>query len=157
MTFSLYAAIVPSYRQILGAVIGMLNKAEAFCATKGVPAVDIVGARLAEDMLPFAYQVKSTAVHSLGAIHGVRKGIFSPDTATPPQDFAALKTMIAETLAALEADSDRTNDVLVVCLIDDSASLYSARRTCRNFRLDGGCAHLWMASYVLASQGSVRQ
>jgi hypothetical protein len=24
-------------------------------------------------MLPFAYQVKSTAVHSLGAIEGVRK------------------------------------------------------------------------------------
>jgi uncharacterized protein len=103
MTFSLYAATVPSYRQILGAVIGMLNKAEAFCAAKGVPPVDIVGARLAEDMLPFAYQVKSTAVHSLGAINGVRKGIVSPDTATPPQDFAALKTMIAETLAALEA------------------------------------------------------
>jgi len=54
-------------------------------------------------MLPFAYQVKSTAVHSLGAIEGVRRGVFSPDMTPPPENFAALKARIAETLAALEA------------------------------------------------------
>jgi hypothetical protein len=54
-------------------------------------------------MLPFAYQVKSTAVHSLGAIEGVRKGVFAPDTTPPPETFAALKARIAETLAAIEA------------------------------------------------------
>jgi len=47
--------------------------------------------------------VKSTAVHSLGAIEGVRRGVFSPDTTPPPETFAALKARIAETLAALEA------------------------------------------------------
>jgi len=30
MAFSLYAATVPAYRQILGAVSGLLGKAEAF-------------------------------------------------------------------------------------------------------------------------------
>jgi hypothetical protein len=53
-------------------------------------------------MLPFAYQVKATAVHSLGAIEGVRKGVFSPDMTPPPQTFAALKAHIVDTLAALE-------------------------------------------------------
>jgi hypothetical protein len=53
-------------------------------------------------MLPFAYQVKSTAVHSLGAIEGVRRGTFSPDMSPPPETFAALKVRIAETLGALE-------------------------------------------------------
>ena len=47
-------------------------------------------------------QVKSTAVHSLGAIEGVRRGVFSPDMTPPPESFAALKARIAETLAALE-------------------------------------------------------
>ncbi len=103
MAFSLYAATVPSYRQILEAVSGLLGKAEAFCTEKGVVPHDIIQARLAEDMLPFAYQVKSTAVHSLGAIEGVRKGVFSPDMTPPPESFAALKARIAETLAALEA------------------------------------------------------
>ena len=103
MTFSLYAATVPTYRQILGAVSVLLGTAEAFCIDKGIDPRDIIQARLAEDMLPFAYQVKSTVVHSLGAIEGVRRGVFFPDTTPPPENFAALKTRIAETLAALEA------------------------------------------------------
>jgi uncharacterized protein len=103
MSFSLYAATVPSYIQILGAVAGLIAKAEAFCTEKGLTPQDILQARLAADMHPFTYQVKSTAVHSIGAIEGVRKGAFSPDTTTPPQDFAALKARIVETIAALEA------------------------------------------------------
>jgi hypothetical protein len=103
MAFSLYAATVPSYQQTLGAVAGLLATAEAFCAEKQLAPEQIIDARLAEDMLPFAYQVKSTAVHSLGSIEGVRRGVFSPDTTPPPQTFAALKTRIAETLAALAA------------------------------------------------------
>ena len=103
MSFSLYAATVPSYRQILGAVADLLGKAEAFCAEKGVAPREIIEARLAPDMLPFAYQVKSTAVHSLGAIEGVRRGVFSPDTTTPPDSFAALAARIAQAIGVLEA------------------------------------------------------
>ena len=103
MAFSLYAATVPSYLQILGAVADLIGKADAFCKEKSMTPEDIIQARLADDMQPFAYQVKSTVVHSLGAIEGVRKGVFSPDTTIPPKDFAALKGRVVETLAALEA------------------------------------------------------
>jgi len=102
MNFSLYAATIPSYQQILGSVSALLVKAEVFCAEKSIKHEDIIQARLAPDMLPFAYQVKSTAVHSLGAIEGVRRGVFSPDMTPPPETFPALKTRIAETLTALE-------------------------------------------------------
>jgi uncharacterized protein len=102
MPFSLYAATIPSYLQILGAVSGLLGKAEAYCNDKGIDHHDVIQARLAEDMLPFAYQVKSTAVHSLGAIEGVRAGVFSPDTTPPPETFAALKARVAETIIDLE-------------------------------------------------------
>ena len=101
MGISLYAATVPAYQQVLGSVSGLLDKAEAFCAAGGLAPEEIIQARLAPDMLPFAYQVKSTAVHSLGAIEGVRRGTFSPDMTAPPASFPALKTRIAETLAAL--------------------------------------------------------
>jgi hypothetical protein len=40
---------------ILGAISGLLGTAEAFCAEKGIAPEDIIKARLAEDMLPFAY------------------------------------------------------------------------------------------------------
>jgi hypothetical protein len=103
MAFSLYAATVPSYRQILEAISGLLGKAENFCTEKGIADHEIIQARIAEDMLPFAYQVKSTAVHSLGAIEGLRNGVFSPDTTPPPESFAALKARIAATLTALES------------------------------------------------------
>ena len=102
MAVSLYAATIPSYQQILGAVSGLLGAAEAFCMEKAISPEEIIKARLAEDMLPFAYQVKSTAVHSLGAIEGVRRGVFSPDMTPPPESFAALKTRIADTRKALE-------------------------------------------------------
>jgi uncharacterized protein len=103
MALSLYAATIPSYRQILGSVSGLIDRAESFCADKGLAPEDLIQARLAPDMLPFAYQVKSTAVHSLGAIEGVRRGVFSPDMTPPPETFAALKARIAQTVTALEA------------------------------------------------------
>jgi len=103
MAFSLYDATIPAYRQTLGAVAGLLVTAEALCEQQHIPPQDIIDARLAEDMLPFAYQVKSTTVHSLGSIEGVRRGVFSPDTTPPPPTFTALKARVAETLNALEA------------------------------------------------------
>lgn len=103
MPLSLYAATISSYRQTLGAVVGLLHTAQAFCAEKGMEAPELIQARLAPDMLPFAYQVKSTAVHSLGAIEGVRRGVFSPDKTPPPETFAALEARITGTLSALEA------------------------------------------------------
>jgi len=54
-------------------------------------------------MLPFAYQIKSCAVHSRGAIEGVRAGQFSPDMTEPPATLAALAQRLDETLAFLEA------------------------------------------------------
>ena len=103
MTFSLHAAIIPSQLQILRATSGLIDKAEAFCAERDLSPHTLIQARLAEDMLPFAYQVKSMAVHSIGAIEGVRKGVFGPDMTPAPADFVALKTRVAETVAALEA------------------------------------------------------
>lgn len=105
MPVSLHATTVLSWRQTLGAVAGLIAKAEAFCKEKGVTPSELIQARLAEDMLPFAYQVKSTVVHSLGAIEGVRRGVFSPDMTPPPESFAALSGRITETLRALDAVS----------------------------------------------------
>jgi len=103
MAFTLYAATIPSYLQILESVSRLVGKAESFCTDTGLEPEALIQARLADDMLPFAYQVKSTAVHSLGAIEGVRKGTFSPDTTTPPDTFDGLREHVATTIAALRA------------------------------------------------------
>jgi len=103
MAFTLYAATIPSYIQILGSVARIIDKAEAYCAENDVSPETLIQARLADDMLPFAYQVKSTAVHSIGAIEGVRKGLFGPDQSTPPATFDGLRERTGQAIAALEA------------------------------------------------------
>ena len=103
MTISLHAALLPSFIQILESVRGLVTKAQEHCVECSSPEADIVGARLAEDMLPFAYQVKSAIAHSLGAIEGVRAGNFSPDLSPPPASFAELTEPLDAAIAALKA------------------------------------------------------
>lgn len=79
MSFSLYEAVIPSMIQILNAGQGWIEKCRNCEHSEG----ELAAARLAEDMFPFAYQIKSMVVHSVGAIEGVRKGVFSPDMSEP--------------------------------------------------------------------------
>ena len=103
MAFSLYAATVPSFRQIIGSVEKLVHKAQAFVADNALKPEDIIQARLAPDMLPFAYQVKSTAEHSIGAIEAIRVGVVSPSLETPPDSFSGLFEKLASAEAALSA------------------------------------------------------
>jgi len=90
MPLSLHAALIPGWLQILASTRALVDKAEAHCTATGIDPQTLIGARLIDDMLPFAYQIKSCAVHSQGAIEGVRKGQFAPDMADPPHGFAGL-------------------------------------------------------------------
>lgn len=87
MTFSLYEAFVPSCIQIMQAGQGWIEK----CKVSDLPEDELANARLQEDMLPFAYQVKSMIVHSVGAIEGVRKGSFSPDLSAPATEMEQMR------------------------------------------------------------------
>ena len=106
MPISLHAAFIPSAQQMLGAADHLVDKAEAWCAETGCGHGEAIGARLHETMLPFAYQVKSVAAHTAGAIDGVRAGVFSPELTPPPQDFAGLRAATAKARASLEAVSE---------------------------------------------------
>ncbi|WP_199556160.1 DUF1993 domain-containing protein [Sandaracinobacteroides hominis] len=106
MTFSLYDAVVPNFRQTIGAAIHILGKAEAWASEQGKSAEEVIGYSLAPDMLPLGYQVKCLPHHSIGGIDGVRAGQFSPDMKPWPTDFAGLKALLQgadEKLAALTA------------------------------------------------------
>jgi hypothetical protein len=103
MPITLHAAFVPSALQMLGAANHLIDKAEDWCRETGCDQREAVGARIHPEMLPFSYQVKSVAAHTVGAIDGVRAGVFSPDLTPPPQDFAGLRAAIAQARAALDA------------------------------------------------------
>jgi hypothetical protein len=103
MPYSLYDVTVPAFRQQLGAVSALLDKAQAHWKDKDITESDIVMARLHEDMFPFSYQVKSTVVHSVGSLQALPNSVFSPDMSPPPDTIAALKHKVTEALQTLDA------------------------------------------------------
>jgi hypothetical protein len=103
MAISLYDATVACYLQTLGGVVGFLDKGAAHFKTDDVDLNEIVESRLIPDMLPFRFQVQAVAHHSLGAVEGVRKGIFLPPASLPPHDYHGLQKLIGDTREALKA------------------------------------------------------
>lgn len=103
MSFSLHTATVGAYLQILPSLAGLVAKAEAHCAEKGLPAEALTGASLAEGMWPFAKQITSAVHHSSDSIAGVLAGTIGPDLSPAPTDFASLHTALADAIAMLQA------------------------------------------------------
>ena len=100
MPISLHAAVVPSWIQILNSGQGWLDKA----AASGLPEQEIIGAKLADDMLPLAYQVRSMADHSQGAIEALRQGVFRPKFGEPlPSSLAEMHERLSGAIAFLAA------------------------------------------------------
>ena len=101
MSFSLFDATVPTFQQTLGAMVGLLDKAEGF-GTQGTTQVsDLLQARLADDMLPFTYQVSATVTHSVGALSAIHKGVFTPDRSPPPSTLQGLRDVLSHALESL--------------------------------------------------------
>lgn len=105
MPLTLHAAFVPSALQMLGTANHLIEKAEKWCAETGCDHSDVVGARIFEDMLPFAYQIKSVADHTAGAIAGIRAGVYSPPLGALPETFAEMREKISDAVSYLEAVS----------------------------------------------------
>lgn len=107
MAISLYDLSIGTYRQILGSVSNVLDKGRAHAEASGLDLGDLVEARLIEDMMPLRFQIISTAHHSLGAIEGIRAGVFSPPPQHPDLDYEGLHGLIkaaSEALGQVSAD-----------------------------------------------------
>jgi len=117
MTVSLDNVFAATCLQALESLDGLVTKAEAYCAAEGLGPEAVTQASLAPDMWGFAKQVGQACHHSAGAIAGVRAGVFHPDPAPAPVDFAPLKDQIAAAIAAVQAvapgelDALATNDM----------------------------------------------
>ncbi|OXE35998.1 MAG: hypothetical protein CGW95_10485 [Phenylobacterium zucineum] len=103
MAISLYDAVVAGFIQSLSGVSNFLEKGRAHCEATGVDANDLVDYRLTTDMLPFSFQISSVAHHSIGAITGVKAGLFTPGAPVPEPGYAGLQKLIAEAQVALAA------------------------------------------------------
>jgi hypothetical protein len=110
MATSLYDLSVASYLQTVGAVAGFLDRAAKHCAETGADPDEFAGVQLFDDMAPFHFQIRSVAHHSVGALEGVKAGLFHPPAAVGPLPYADLQAMVAKTDETLRAfDPDEVN------------------------------------------------
>jgi uncharacterized protein len=100
MQISLYDATVRGFVQIMTAMQGFMERALKQ-RPDSLDLSEVVETRLFPDMMPFRFQVISAIHHSLGAVEGVKSGLFVPpkDVET---DFAALHAAVAEAKARLQ-------------------------------------------------------
>lgn len=146
MPMTLHAAIIPNWLQTLGAVAGLLDKAEAFATDNGGEDA-ILQARLIDDMLPLAYQFKSCWAHTAVALEGIRQGRFSPEMTPPPGSFDALRTMIGEARAACEAaDADELESMAENDLVFSIGDKFRLDFTVRDFLLSFSTPNLYFHS-----------
>lgn len=96
MSLSLYDAFVPGCQQILAGLNNVLGKGEAYAQENGIDLSELIEAKLADNMWNLPWHVRSCWMHSAYAIERLETGEFTPDFTDVPQDFDAMRAMIAE-------------------------------------------------------------
>jgi uncharacterized protein len=157
MTTSLYDLSVPGYLQTVTAVAGYLEKGVAFCTSNGLDTSAIADSRLFADMLPFRFQIVSVAHHSLGAIEGLKKGVFAPPGQTEPLDYQGLQNLMASTLQGLQRVNPTEVNALqgrdMVFQLRDRQIPFTAENFVLSFSLPNFYFHATTAYDILRTKG----
>ncbi|WP_296944756.1 DUF1993 family protein [uncultured Massilia sp.] len=102
MTMSMYDASIPLFRQILGSLVAILDKAEAHVDAKKLEPDALLRARLFPDMFPLLRQVQLATDFAKGAAARLG-GVDVPRYDDVEQDFAGLRARLEKTLAFLDS------------------------------------------------------
>jgi hypothetical protein len=157
MATSLYDLSVASYLQTLGGVAGFLDRGLSHFEENNIDPNAFVETRLYPDMLPFRFQIKSIQHHSLGAIEGVKKGVFTPPDGVPEGGYAELQAFIAKTRESLEKLTREEVDGLagkdVVFEIGGRKMPFTAESFIMSFSMPNFYFHSTTAYDLLRSKG----
>lgn len=157
MSVSFYDMSVANYLQTVSAVAGFLEKGLAFCTSNNINPSEMVETRLFPDMAPLRFQIVSVAHHSLGAVEGVRKGVFSPPGGSAGLDYPALQRLVADTDEKLRRLSREEVEALsgrdVVFQTKDRTIPFTAEDFLLSFSIPNFYFHATTAYDILRSQG----
>jgi hypothetical protein len=158
MGTSLYDLSVASYLQILGGVAGYLDRGLSYFEENSLDPDEICDARLHPDMLPFRFQILSVAHHSLGAVEGLKSGVFTPPGAMPEGGYRELQKLAAATREGLEKLTAAEVNALagkdVVFQFRDFKMPYVAEDFILSFSLPNFYFHATTAYDILRSKGA---
>jgi len=157
MATSLYDLSVANYLQTLGGVAGFLDRGLDHCRENDIDPNEVVETRLFADMLPFRFQIWSVKHHSIGAIEGVKAGVFTPPPELPMLDYAELQTVVADARAALEklapAEVNALEGKDVVFQFRDFKMPFTAEGFLLSFSMPNFYFHATTAYDILRSKG----
>jgi hypothetical protein len=157
MAISLYDVSVGRFLQTVNAVAGFLDRGLDHFRDNNIDPNEVVETRLFPDMLPFRFQVISVAHHSIGAIEGVKKGVFAPPGEMPPLDYAGLQKLVADArdgltkLTPAEVDGLEGRDV--VFQFRDFKMPFTAEGFLMSFSLPNFYFHSTTAYDILRTKG----
>ncbi len=108
MALTLYDAFVPTCQQTLAAIHGMIDKAQAYIADKGLTDADLLEAQLSGDMWPLPWHIRSCSLHSASVLEQLPSGEFSPNFSEVSGNWDGLRAQITsaqDVLANVDADA----------------------------------------------------
>lgn len=153
---SIHSLIVPTFTQMLEALAGFLDKAEATVGPAA--ATGLLEARLAPDMFPLADQVRFACVQAREAIARLQ-GQDVPPLLPRQERLEGLRTQIADTCAALrevpaQAIDQHADRVVALTLPNGIAFSMTGAEYVRNWALPQFYFHL-VTAYAIMRQGGV--
>lgn len=156
MALSLSKASVPAFVRGLKVLSDLLKKGEEHAAQAGIPPETLLGARLAEDMLPLSAQIQRASDASKFAVQRLSGGD-APKFADDETSFAQLQQRIANTIAYLEgvdgAQVDAGEDREVSLKFGSFGATFSGESYLLTFALPNFYFHVVTAYDILRNQG----
>ncbi len=156
MAMSMYAASVPLFRQMLGALSSVLDKGAAFAAKQALDPATLLEARLAPDMFPLVRQVQIASDMAKGCAARLA-GVDVPKYADEEQSFPDLIARIGRTLGFVETlrpeQIDGSEEREIVLPLRDAELRFSGERYLRGFVIPNFMFHCTTAYAILRHNG----
>jgi uncharacterized protein len=155
MSLSMYDISAPVFRQILAALSGVIDKADAHCKSGGGDERTWMASRLYEDMLPFSFQLAQAVNHSAGVVAKLRSQDYPP--VADLETFAACKAALVAAIASLDAvkpaDLDGADEAEVVMETPRGAMRFTGRNYLLTFAYPNFFFHAATAYDILRHNG----
>jgi hypothetical protein len=156
MSLTMSKASVPAFVRGLTVLSNLLKKGEEHAAQAGMAPETLLGARLAEDMLPLSAQVQRASDASKFAVQRLSGGE-APKFEDNETSFAQLQERIANTIAYLQsveaAQVDAGSDREVSLKFGSFGASFSGESYLLSFALPNFYFHLVTAYDILRNQG----
>jgi hypothetical protein len=156
MSLTMSKASVPAFVRGLTVLSNLLKKGEEHAAQAGIEPEALLGARLAEDMLPLSAQVQRASDASKFAVQRISGGE-APKFEDNETTFAELQQRIANTIAYLQsvdtAQVDAGADREVSLKFGSFGASFSGESYLLSFALPNFYFHVVTAYDILRNQG----